>query len=182
MMDWSQIVEQHGPLVWQIAQRLLCHEADTADCFQRTFIAALELSQQETIRHWPALLRRLATARALEQLRQRIRERNRLAISEEVGVERQVDDKAIKPTDAAQASELAENLRIALSQIDPRQAEVFCLACLDECSYAEIAAQLRLTTNHVGMLLSRAKEALREQLKPHEPEPLTAGKKSERNR
>jgi RNA polymerase sigma-70 factor (ECF subfamily) len=68
MTDWSQIVEEHGPLVWRTAQRLLRHEADTADCFQRTFISAVEVSQREAVHSWPALLRRLATARALDNV------------------------------------------------------------------------------------------------------------------
>jgi len=41
---------------------LLRHEADSADCFQRTFISALEVTKRETVRNWPGLLRRLATA------------------------------------------------------------------------------------------------------------------------
>ncbi|HEX5472813.1 MAG TPA: sigma-70 family RNA polymerase sigma factor [Lacipirellulaceae bacterium] len=172
MADWSQIVNEHGPLVWRTAQRLLQHEADTADCFQRTFIAALELSQRETIRDWPALLRRLATARALEQLRKRMLDRGRFgADGGKSGVDRRADIKAIEPNDAASAHELADHLRLALSQIEPLQAEVFCLACLDDRSYAEIARQLDITSNYVGVLLNRAKAALRERLAAHEPRP-----------
>ena len=66
MVDWSQIVEQHGPLVWKTVYRLLRHDADAADCFQRTFLSALELSRTQAIHNWPGLLRRLGTARALE--------------------------------------------------------------------------------------------------------------------
>ena len=33
MTDWSQIVQQHGPLVWTTVYRLLRHDADAADCF-----------------------------------------------------------------------------------------------------------------------------------------------------
>src|SRR5262245_29492172 len=98
MTDWSQIVAQHGPLVWRTAQRLLAHEADAADCFQRTFTAAVELAERETIRHWPALLRRLATARALEQLRERLRQRRRFA--GEAGVAEQHDRASQEPIDA----------------------------------------------------------------------------------
>ncbi len=170
MTDWTHIVEQHGLLVWRTAQRLLGHEADTADCFQRTFISALELSQRETIRRWPALLRRLATARALEQLRQRIRDQSRFAVGANgQNNDQWVDAKSIGPHCAAESSELAAALRTALAEIDPRQAEVFCLACLDDCSYIEISEQLGVTANHVGVLLNRAKASLRERLKAHDP-------------
>jgi RNA polymerase sigma factor (sigma-70 family) len=65
---------------------------------------------------------------------------------------------------------LASDLRIALSEIDPRQAEVFCLASLEECSYGEIAEQLQISANHVGVILNRAKAVLRDRLKAHDPD------------
>jgi RNA polymerase sigma-70 factor, ECF subfamily len=170
MIDWSQIVEQHGPLVWRTSQRLLCHEADAADCFQRTFISALELSRTGTIRSWPAVLRRLATARALEQLRRRYRDRRRIAIDgDAVGVDCEIDRKTIGPESSATAAELTDHLRSALLEIDPRQAEVFCMASLDDCNHAEIGKEFGVTESYVGVLLHRAKTALREQLRAHDP-------------
>ena len=44
-------------------------DADAADCFQSTFLAAFQLSNREQVRHWPAVLVRLATARSIERLR-----------------------------------------------------------------------------------------------------------------
>jgi RNA polymerase sigma factor (sigma-70 family) len=170
MTDWSQIIAEYGPLVWRTAQRLLRHEADAADCFQRTFISAVELSEREAVRHWPALLRRLATARALEQLRQRSSERKRFAASEiGVGIDGRTDRRNPLPELAVQSDELAELLREALTKIEARQAEVFCLVCLDECSYAEAAEQLAISQNYVGVLLNRAKASIRELLKSRDP-------------
>jgi len=166
MTDWSQIVQQHGPLVWRTVCRLLQHEADAADCFQRTFISALEMERTEEIRNWPGLLTRLAIARALERRRQRQRESSRLTTIPEDCV---VDRKVIKPGQAAEAAELAEHLRNALAELDERQAGVFCLACLNGLSYQQIAEQLGITVNHVGVLLNRAKASLRERLRSHEP-------------
>jgi RNA polymerase sigma-70 factor, ECF subfamily len=170
-MDWAQIVEQHGPLVWRTAQRLLGQEADAADCFQRTFISALELSRTQTIQHWPGILRKLTVARALEQLRQRIRERNRFASTpERNGAPEHTDHRCLDPEQIVAASELEQHLQLALAAIDARQAEVFCLACLEDCTYVEIAEALGITTNHVGVLLTRAKTALRERLKSYQSE------------
>jgi RNA polymerase sigma-70 factor (ECF subfamily) len=163
MTNWTNIVQQHGPAVWQTACRLLSNEADAADCFQRTFLAALELSQRETVVHWPALLRRLATRRALECLRQRYREGGRRATLPESWADR----KTLGPSEAAEAGELAEHLRAALAELEEGQAQVFCLACLDDCSYQEIADQLGITVNHVGVLLHRARANLQERLQAH---------------
>ena len=74
MPDWEQIVREFGPVVWKAASRLLAIEADIADCFQRTFLSAVELVQAKPVRDWGAFLKRVATARALEQLRSRYRD------------------------------------------------------------------------------------------------------------
>ncbi len=166
MVDWSQIVQQHGPLVWRTVYRLLRHDADAADCFQRTFLSALEFSRTQEVRNWPGLLRRLGTARALESLRQRLRQARRLRTLLDEGA---VASRAPEPGQSAAVSELGDQLREALARLDARQAQVFCLACLDGLSYAEIADQLGLTVSHVGVLLNRARHTLREQLRGHEP-------------
>ena len=158
MIDWSQIVHEHGPMVWRTVHRLVNHEADAADCFQRTFMSALELSQIEAIRNWPGLLKRLATARALDCLRQRQREWNRWTTLRD---RLPIDRKTMEPVLAAETSELADHLRQALSELDDRQAQVFCLACLEGCkTYAarnfEHAAQASVSQRHLVAL--RAQE------------------------
>jgi RNA polymerase sigma-70 factor (ECF subfamily) len=167
MTDWSQIVAEHGPMVWKTARRLLDNDADAADCFQQTFLGAVELNRREPIRQWPALLRRLATARALEQLRSRIRRRSRHT---SLPANEPIDKRVTDPSESAQASELADQLRSALAEIDLRQAQVFCLTQLEGLSYDEVASELALTVNHVGVLLNRARAALRERLKALAPE------------
>jgi RNA polymerase sigma-70 factor (ECF subfamily) len=174
MTDWSQIVAEHGPIVWKTARRLLSHEADAADCFQRTFLAAVEFARLQRVRHWPALLRRLATSRALEQLRVRIRERGRQAGFD---CEPLVDRTSLDPLEIAQTSELAERLRVALAEIDPRQAQVFCLTQLEGLSYDDVADELALTVNHVGVLLNRARSTLKERLAAFAPDRASKDKR-----
>jgi RNA polymerase sigma-70 factor (ECF subfamily) len=165
MADWSEIVKQHGGLVWQTAYRLLRHDADAADCFQNTFLAALELSRREAVRHWPALLKRLATRQALNRLRQRRWEEHRARpLAGDGG-----PSHGVTPEQTARASELAEGLLLALADLEPRQAEVFWLGCLDGRSYQEIAEELGITVNHVGVLMNRARAALRERLRGFDP-------------
>ena len=166
MTDWSQIVAEHGPIVWKTAHRLLSNEADAADCFQRTFLSAVEFARQQPVRHWPALLRRIATSRALEQLRVRIRERDRHTA---LDTALPPDLRSHDPLALAQTSELAERMRIALGDIDPRQAQVFCLSQLEGLSYDDVAAELGLTVNHVGVLLNRARATLKERLAAFAP-------------
>jgi RNA polymerase sigma-70 factor (ECF subfamily) len=164
MPDWPAIVLEFGPLVWRTAYRLLGNDADVADCFQRTFLSAVEMT--EPVRNWPGLLRRLATVRALEQLRQRRRTADRFA---PLGNTPPADPGVRDPLDQAGAEELAGRLKAALAEIDPVQAEVFCLICLEELSYRDAADQLGLTPNHLGVLLNRARATLRERLQEFNP-------------
>lgn len=73
VIDWQMIVKEHGSAVWQTAYRLPGNHADASDCFQETFISALELSRRQRIRNFRPLLARLTTTRAIDQLRRRMR-------------------------------------------------------------------------------------------------------------
>ena len=159
MTDWSNIVRQHGPLVWNTAYRLLSNDADASDCFQEAFVSAWKLSRRETVRHWPALLKRLTTARALERLRGRYRQADRYEAWPESPM---IDDGTPDPSQRATQEELADQLRRALTQIDSQQAEVFCLCVFEEQEYRAVAEQTGLTVNHVGVLLHRAKKSLQD--------------------
>ena len=167
MIDWDQLVREHGPLVWRTTFRLLRREADAADCFQQTFLAAFQFVQRETVKHWPAMLVRLATARSIERLR------SNLGPSRPAELLEAEEDSAVTPEGgplaAASSAELSDALRLALGRIDPIQSQVFCLACLDDLSYRQIAEQLRLSETHVGVLLHRAKASLRHELQAFDP-------------
>ena len=160
--DWPGIVRAYGPVVWRTAYRLLGREADAADCFQDTFVSALDVAAREPVRDWPGLLQRLATARALDQLRRRVRERGRR--SAEPDPWEHLPSGESGPVQRAEAAELGERLRVALTGLPPQQGEVFCLRCLNGLSYDEIAAQTRMSIDAVGVNLHRARGKLRELL------------------
>ena len=69
--DWDRIVREYGPLVFATAWRILGHAADTEDVVQEVFLQVHQLQQTHPVRHWAGLLRRLASCRALDRLRQR---------------------------------------------------------------------------------------------------------------
>ena len=159
--DWNTIIEQHGQFVWATAYRLLGNTADAADCFQETFLEAVKVARREPVREWEALLRHLATARSLDLLRARCRQRTRTnaATDPQSALSREAT-----PGQAAEANELMDRLRAALTQLPEEQAEVFCLGCLGGLSYREIGRRLNVTTNAVGVLLHLARQRLRELL------------------
>jgi RNA polymerase sigma-70 factor, ECF subfamily len=161
--DWQVVVEQYGPLVWQTAYRLLADDSDASDCFQETFLAALEVSQRQPVRNMPALLTRLATMRAIDRLRQRVRRNNRQS---------DIDDRpdiaaaARDPLDQVQDHELAEQLAESLGQLPEQEAGVFCLRYLNGMSYRQIAKEMNIKTTNAGVILHRARTKLRQMLAP----------------
>jgi RNA polymerase sigma-70 factor (ECF subfamily) len=162
MPDWDEIVRHEGPAVWRTAYRLLNNSADADECFQEAFVAALEVSRREEVGNWRALLQRLASARSVDRLRERCRRRSR----EQCADWNDVAGSEPQPSQGAEAVELAQRLREALAQIPVQQAEIFCLHGLEGWSYEEIAEQLSLTLNTVGVLLHRARKRLRVLLAP----------------
>lgn len=165
MTDWPNIIAWHGPLVWHTARRLLQNEADASDCFQKVFLNAVEWDRKEPIENWPAVLRTLATSRAIEMLRSRIRDRNRMEALPEAIIDRNLAEPASKLL----ADELAGQLRTAITQLPEQQATLFCLVHLEGMSNIEAANLLGISANHAGVLLSRARTALRETLQPLAP-------------
>ena len=160
MPEWQEILARDGPAAWQTAYRLLGNRADADDCFQETCLAALEVSRRETVHNWRGLLQRLATLRAMDHLRARNRARRQQPLSRWD----EVPDASPAPIENAEEAELAQELRLALSQIPPRQAEAFCLRCLEDWSYEEIARNSRISITAVGVLLHRARNRLRDLL------------------
>jgi RNA polymerase sigma-70 factor (ECF subfamily) len=159
MASWADIVSEHSPGVWRTAYRLLNNRADADECMQEAFVTAVWLSRRKEIRSWGGLLHRLVTARALDRLRSRIRESAR---QEEVADWAMIPSGDPPPDRAACNGELVDRLRACLARLPARGAEAFCLRFLNEMSYEDIAQQLHVSVNHVGVILNRARERLRE--------------------
>ncbi len=168
VVDWNIIIKEHGPVVWQTAYRLLGNDADAADCFQETFVCALELSRRQRVRSFPALLIRLATTRSIDQLRRRFRH-------ERIGTnghnQLEGSNNNTDPVQYVQQQELAARLRIALTQLPLQEAQVFCLRYVNDMTYRLIANELGITTTAVGVILHRAKTKLRRFFKASIKEP-----------
>jgi RNA polymerase sigma-70 factor (ECF subfamily) len=161
VIDWQLIIKEHGSAIWQTAYRLLGNDADAADCFQETFVSALKFCRRQQVRNFPALLTRLATARAIDQLRRRFRRSQ----SETVPADWTALQSANPcPAQQAQHKELTDSLRESLSKLPSQEAQVFCLRYLNEMSYQQIADELGIKANATGVLLHRARAKLRESL------------------
>jgi RNA polymerase sigma-70 factor, ECF subfamily len=163
MTDWEAVVNQHVGIVRRTVYRVVGNDADAWDCVQETFLEAVRIERREAVRDWPALLRRLATARSLDLLRLRCRQRKRLNPDA-------TPDRAISrepsASSCAEASELADRLRAALSRLPSRQAEVFCMTCFEQMTSEDVGEQLGISATAARMLLSRARRRLNRLLEP----------------
>jgi RNA polymerase sigma-70 factor (ECF subfamily) len=152
MMDWNRIVNEHRRIVFGTAWRILGHAADAEDVVQEVFLQAHQLQQEEDIRCWEALLRRLASCRSLDRLRQR---RTHLPLDAQV-LARNGDS----PEAVAVERELADRLRQAIARLPHREAAVFCLRCFEDLSYEQIAQALETTVGAVATALHKARTRL----------------------
>ena len=150
MTDWDRIVRDYGPLVFATAWRILGHAADTEDTVQEVFLQVHQMLRTHAVRHWPGLLRRLATCRALDRLRQR--KNNTVSLDGLALIGRDVGPEA-----AAVEHELAERLRRAIAQLPDREAAVFCLRYFDDLSYQDIAESLHIRPGAVASALHKAR-------------------------
>jgi RNA polymerase sigma-70 factor (ECF subfamily) len=163
VQDWQTIIDKHGPMVWKTAYRLLADYHDAQDCFQETFVSALQLWEKEPVRNLPGLLLKIASSRAIDRLRDRYRRGNSSGLEFEA-----ITSTDAGPDEQAHAAETAEQLRRALAQVPPQEAEIFCLRCLNDLSYRQIAKLMGIERSNVGVTLYRTKQRLREILEREE--------------
>ena len=162
MIDWNAIESSHGPSVWRAVYRILAHHDDAWDCYQEVFLEAFRSSPTSTVRDWNAYLGTLASRRAIDRLRQRIRSRDQVLSINQVPSPESTDP---SPQDRFAADELMGRVRQVLADLPGRQAEVFWLSCIEGLRHEQVAAQLDTTTGAVRMLLNRARSTIAESLK-----------------
>ncbi len=151
MIDWNQIVADHGRRVFVLAQRVLGNAADAEEIAQEVLVEAYRLAQLEPVRSWPGLLGRLATHRALDRLRQR-------RPTESIDAEPRAQRRSAR---TGAARELATRLRGAIDTLPRQQAAAFCLRYFDDLSYDDIATALGIDNGAAATAIYKARQRLR---------------------
>lgn len=151
MLDWAEVIDDHGSRAYALAYRLLGSAADAEDAIQEAYLSAFQLHRRQPVKNWAALLSHLTTRRSLDLLRKRTQARP-LPVD--------VASNFPSPPAALVTLELHERLRAALSALPAREGEVFTLRYLAELSNGEIAEFLDLSANGVAAALHRAREKL----------------------
>lgn len=159
MPDWPEIIRAYSPVVWKAVYRLVGNRAEAPDCFQDTFVRALQVAREGPVRNWPALLTTLATQAALDRLRRRIRRDHRQVHVSDWSA---VHGREPGPGEQAERAELVSRMREALMDLPAQQAEVFALREFSGLSYLEIAELIGISSSAVGVQLHRARQRLTE--------------------
>jgi len=161
MHDWQEIRLKYGQLVWQTAFRVLADDSDAMDCYQDVFLEAFQRVGKQSVQNWPGLLRWLATRRAIDRLRQRRRDEQRMVRANCADA---LAESAVDPSSSLEMEELKMRLRSELATLPAQQAEAFWLRHIEELTYGEIGDLMDIDANTVGVLIHRARTKLRESM------------------
>ncbi|HEY8520562.1 MAG TPA: RNA polymerase sigma factor [Gammaproteobacteria bacterium] len=164
-MRFAELYEAHYRRVYGLCRRLLGAADRAEDAAQETFLRAQRaLHRYDPSQPFGPWIMSIATRHCLDLLRRRAKERE-LFGSEETERLRLVEDRATV-LGSLLVEERAERLRQAIAALPERYRVPLVLAYYDDRTYDEIAAALGITRTHVGVLINRAKQALRRALPP----------------
>ncbi len=149
---WEEFVTKHAQNVLNAALRVVGNSDDADDVAQEVFLEIFKNNRMYEYAEKPALIRTIATRRALDRLRRR-----KKAIRLDG---RELDLRVSDPCESIVAAELDQQLRDALVNVPPREAEIFCLSAFEGYSTTEIAQMLSISKGAVAKSLCLARSRL----------------------
>lgn len=155
---FEQLVVAYRDQVFRLALRMCGSEADADEVAQEAFLSAWKaLPNFRGESQFSTWLYQLTTHAAIDLMR---REKRQIAAADITEVS--AADPAPSPQQQAEQSEQREIVRDAILQLAPEQREVVVLRFMEELSYEEIGAVLKLPPGTVKSRLNRAKAQLKE--------------------
>jgi len=165
--DFDALYRQHYPRVFALCRRLMGSTAEAQEAAQEVFVRAYRaFDRYDRDQPFGAWVMRIASNHCIDLLRRRGREPI-AAEAADIDLEAaaaQADDAAADAATPLEAAEQAQQVRDAIDALPDKYRLPVVLAYFEEASYDEIAARLGITRNHVGVLLLRARRALRQAL------------------
>ena len=147
--DWEEFVATHSRIILESSFRVLGFLSEAEDVAQEVLLEVFEKNRMEELFDEPALLRTMATRRAIDRLRRR---------KEVADIEDQeILGRECEPFEHAVAAEMDHRLQLGIASLPPRESEVFCLSTLEGFTSIEIAKHLGVSTNAVAKSLSMAR-------------------------
>jgi RNA polymerase sigma-70 factor (ECF subfamily) len=165
--DFDALYRQHYARVFALCRRLVGSEAQAQEAAQEVFVRAYRaLDRYDRAQPFAAWVLRIASNHCIDLLRRRGHEP---IAAEAAGIDLEAAATTAEDDDAGGlaplvAAERARSVRDAIDALPDNYRLPVVLAYFEEASYDEIAARLGITRNHVGVLLLRARRALRQAL------------------
>ena len=165
---FEQLVETYRDQVYRIALRMCGNAADADEAAQEAFLAAWKgLPNFRGDSQFSTWLYQLTTHAAIDLMR---REKRQIAAEAqdqarhpaEDMTEVSAPDPAPGPQQQAERRETQEAVRDAILQLTPEYRQIVVLRFLEDLSYEEIGAALKLPSGTVKSRLNRAKSQLKD--------------------
>jgi len=162
----ARMLTEHGPVLYQTAYRLLGQRDLAEDVIQNAFIKLQRQSSQslDTLHNERAWLITVISRLALDQLR--ARRAQPATRPDQVPLDH--NDPTLSdqrtPDRYWTAQHDLEQLRIGLSKLSPKAFKIMILRHVEGLSYQQIADQLTISRNQVGVQIHRAHQSLTQHL------------------
>lgn len=155
---FEQLVIAYRDQVFRLALRMCGNEADADEAAQEAFLSAWKaLPNFRGDSRFSTWLYQLTSHAAIDLLR---REKRQIAAEDITEVS--VSDPAPSPQQQAERSETRQAVRDAMGKLSPEYRQIVVLRFLQELSYEEIGAVLKLPPGTVKSRLNRAKAQLKD--------------------
>lgn len=159
---WARVHDHMAPVVFRFCRRILATRQQAEDATSEVFLKArMRLAHYDPAQPFESWVYRTAAAHCWDQLS---RHRSRAEIDADDQLLRQLVDHAPTPHEAVVVNETKRNVRRALAGLDDRSRVVVGLRYFADLSYHDIGDVLGLSENLVGVLILRARRALRARL------------------
>jgi RNA polymerase sigma-70 factor (ECF subfamily) len=160
----SQLFGEHHRRILMAAYRITGSMADAEDVAQGIFLR-LAKTRGPVITNAGSYLYRAAINASLDMLRQR-----KVALTDSLEEAAGIASTGSSPETEASGRQLGESLRLAISELPPRAAEMFTLRYLEDLDNREIATLLHTSQAVVAVTLHNARSRLKKRLSELERE------------
>ena len=158
--DFERIFREHHSLVYRVAYRVTGNAEDAEDVLQTLFLRLLRRDMLPDIERNPkAYLHRAAINIALDIVKQKSRHVS------PGDIEDQLEDGRPQQDRQHHASQIQDWLRDALTELNPKAAEIFVLRHVEGYDNSEIAKLLGTSRGTVAVLLFRARARLKKSIR-----------------
>jgi RNA polymerase sigma-70 factor (ECF subfamily) len=160
---WGRVYETLAPSVFRICRKALGSREEAEDATSEIFLKArVRLASYESSRPFPPWLYRVAANHCWDQMRKR---RSRAEVEDGELEILSLEDGAPTPQEAVLALENRDSIRRVLFELEERSRLAIVLRYYADMSYEDIGQALGISPNFVGVLLLRARRALRTRLR-----------------